>query len=127
MNTVYYDDNLSDTESQNDEFINRTNVHKEFINTYFCPVDRCNKRFKNNSKYLKHISTHYCERLFKCEYEGCSKLYKSKENLTIHVKNKHLLIKPYKYRYCESLFSHRNGKIYHERRMHKIGFKCRSN
>lgn len=49
---------------------------------------------------------------FPCEYEGCIKSYKSKENLNLHVRNIHLNEKPYSCEFCDSLFSHRNGKIY---------------
>ncbi len=47
---------------------------------------------------------------FKCTYEKCEKVYKSKENLTLHYKNIHLKEKPYSCIYCGSQFSHRNGK-----------------
>lgn len=64
-------------------------------------------------------------KLYRCNYEGCGKSYKSKENLTLHVQNKHYGHKPYQCRYCEARFSHRNGihnlilgKTYHERKNH---------
>jgi hypothetical protein len=65
-----------------------------------------------------------CE--FKCEYNGCGKVYKSKENLKLHTKNKHENFKPYKCRFCISTFSHRNGKTYHERKFHinYLPYKC---
>jgi hypothetical protein len=47
-------------------------------------------------------------RLFACN--ACDKVYKSKENQTLHYKNIHLKLKPYNCRYCSSVFSHRNGK-----------------
>jgi hypothetical protein len=49
--------------------------------------------------------------IFVCNREGCEKKYKSKENLNLHIKNKHDMIKPYFCRFCLSRFSHRNGKI----------------
>jgi len=63
---------------------------------------------------------------FSCSFIGCKKIYKSKENLTLHFKNIHLKEKPYSCKYCKSLFSHRNGKTYHERRFHTKYFphKC---
>lgn len=59
---------------------------------------------------------------YKCGYENCCKSYKSKENLILHYKNKHLSLKPYQCDYCSMSFSHRNGKIYHERKVHTLIF-----
>ena len=71
---------------------------------------------------------------YKCDYEDCNKIYKSKENLKLHIKNIHLKEKPYSCRFCDSLFSHRNGKnlilikgkTYHERKFHTnyLPHKC---
>lgn len=70
---------------------------------------------------------------FVCNVTGCEKVYRSKENLNLHIKNIHEKIKPYKCKFCESTFSHRNGilqnifkffylfsigKTYHERKFH---------
>lgn len=52
----------------------------------------------------------YKKKFFTCEQEGCGKSYKSKENLNLHIQNKHLGFKPYKCEYCDARFSHRNGK-----------------
>ena len=60
------------------------------------------------------------KRRYKCGYENCSKSYKSKENLILHYKNKHLCLKPYQCDYCSMSFSHRNGKTYHERKVHTL-------
>ena len=49
------------------------------------------------------------KKLYSCNLEDCGKSYKSKENLTLHIKNKHLGEKPYQCRFCNSRFSHRNG------------------
>lgn len=48
----------------------------------------------------------------------CLKEYRSKENLHLHHLNIHLNIKPYSCGYCKKKFSHRNGKIYHEKNKH---------
>ena len=50
------------------------------------------------------------EREFKCEEKGCSKVYRTKENLKLHILNIHLRLKPYECNYCSRRFSHRNGK-----------------
>lgn len=68
----------------------------------------------------------FSSRLFKCTEANCGKVYKSKENLTLHFKNIHLKEKPYGCKYCSALFSHRNGKTYHERKFHTkyLPHKC---
>ncbi len=48
----------------------------------------------------------------------CDKVYKNKENLTLHNLNIHLKHKPYSCNKCSKRFSHRNGKLYHERNKH---------
>jgi hypothetical protein len=65
-------------------------------------------------------------RTFACTSKGCTKVYKSKENLTLHFKNIHLKEKPYSCKYCDAVFSHRNGKTYHERKFHTkyLPHKC---
>jgi hypothetical protein len=50
------------------------------------------------------------ESKFKCFFENCGKVYKSKENLNLHIRNIHYNQKPYKCRFCGAVFSHRNGK-----------------
>ena len=52
------------------------------------------------------------KKLFVCEYQNCDKQYKAKENLSLHIKNIHLKIKPYKCRFCALNFSHRNGNFF---------------
>lgn len=51
-------------------------------------------------------------KIYKCYADNCHKVYKSRENLSLHVKNKHLGVKPYTCRYCDAKFSHRNGKYF---------------
>lgn len=55
---------------------------------------------------------------WKCSYKGCSKIYCSKENLNLHIQNIHWKLKPYKCYYCDLRFSHRNGRIYHQKKKH---------
>ena len=50
--------------------------------------------------------------VFKCNFSNCNKSYRSKENLTIHIQNKHIGIKPFKCSFCSSMFSQRNGNIF---------------
>jgi len=82
------------------------------VTTFPCEYDNCQKTFKFKWILDRHYLSHKPTKLFKCDYEKCGKSYKSKENLTFHIKNIHLKEKPYNCRYCSSVFSHRNGKIY---------------
>ena len=67
------------------------------------------------------------EKLFKCTYNGCEKVYRSKENLKLHIQNIHKKLKPYQCSYCPLKFSHRNGRIYHERKVHTSFFPYKCN
>ena len=59
-------------------------------------------------------------KVYKCEYANCNKIYRSKENLNLHIQNIHQKLKPYQCSYCPMKFSHRNGRIYHERKIHTL-------
>ena len=74
-----------------------------------CTFEGCDKSFDYRWILERHVNSHFCFKLFKCEYEDCKKAYKSKENLNLHFRNKHLGEKPYQCRFCISRFSHRNG------------------
>ena len=60
---------------------------------------------------------------WKCTYDNCIKAYCSKENLKLHIKNVHLNEKPYPCYFCNLRFSHRNGRIYHQKKVHLITSK----
>ena len=75
-------------------------------------IENINKRKKKKNKKKEKT-------IFQC---FCGKQYNSKENYNLHYKNIHLQIKPYKCNFCEIYFSHRNGKIYHERKYHTFIF-----
>lgn len=68
--------------------------------------------FEINSNIKKYQKQH------ECTYDNCKKAYRSKENLNLHIKNFHFKEKPYQCSYCSARFSHRNGRIYHERKNH---------
>jgi uncharacterized Zn-finger protein len=87
------------------------NLSKKVAKSFICAFEGCGKRF--NYKWIldRHINSHFCFKLHKCDAEGCEKAYKSRENLNLHIRNKHLGEKPYQCRYCMSRFSHRNGKL----------------
>jgi hypothetical protein len=67
-------------------------------------------RYKSIDRRSNSQNVVDCLRKYKCEYSECGKRYKTKENLILHVRNIHLKEKPYQCVYCESKFSHRNGK-----------------
>lgn len=121
-----------ETESEFAEFKPNLSISKQeeitLIDSHYhsCKIGTCKKKFKNKKRFDKHILTHFYLNVYKCEYDNCHKEYKSRENLTLHVKNIHLNIKPYSCIYCFRGFSHRNGKIYHERRFHKnqMSYEC---
>lgn len=94
-----------------DQTWNTKNNYKHLPKKRFnCNFDGCSKVFVQKWILERHIISHFPFRHFKCEIEGCHKAYKSKENLILHHKNKHLGVKPYKCRFCDMRFSHRNGK-----------------
>ena len=83
-----------------------------------CDNEGCGMAFRHKWIFEKHLSSHLTCKFYKCLEIGCHKLYKSKENLNLHKQNIHEGIKPYECLYCSLRFSHRNGKTYHERKMH---------
>lgn len=99
-------------------------------NNFYNSFDNCKKNYDNSPSSAKletsPSSSLFSGRTFKCVEEGCEKSYKSKENLNLHIKNIHLKEKPYNCKYCPALFSHRNGKTYHERKFHTkyLPHKC---
>jgi hypothetical protein len=109
-----------DTESEDDEQKGSTIAisKPDESHCYHCTVAECQRVYKSKNLFQKHLASHYCESVFKCRYDDCYKVYKSKENLTLHIKNKHLGFKPYSCSFCFKVFSHRNGKLYHERKVH---------
>ncbi len=141
-NTLNQDDNhdiLSHTKSPIYESINIDdqspflNSVEDSYSSYRCIFNKCEAILENKIDLEEHCSRHIKTKHFKCEVNGCEKIYRSKENLTLHIKNIHLNLKPYKCRFCSSTFSHRNGiiriklgKTYHERKLHinYLPYKC---
>lgn len=132
-NHEYYSilNNNVETESEDESHKNSTlavSKHEE-VRVYTCNISACQRVYKSKCRLDKHVASHFYETFFKCYYSNCSKIYRSKENLILHIKNKHLGLKPYGCSFCVKKFSHRNGKLYHERKMHGelINLKCISN
>lgn len=57
-------------------------------------------------------------RKFKCEFPECDKVYRSKENLVLHIDNKHLGKKPFECIFCQERYASRNTRATHEREVH---------
>jgi hypothetical protein len=110
MNTtgVTTPDELQSPDSLEHTRLSKTKRKKDKI--YTCNYENCGKSFDYKWILERHMNSHFCFKLFKCEHDGCEKAYKSKENLNLHIKNKHLNIKPYQCQFCNLQFSHRNGK-----------------
>jgi hypothetical protein len=104
------------------------NIKSSNFNESFCNLEkvannsfsflRRTNRFKlnfDNDSTMSNISYNStASKYFPCTFEGCKKVYKSKENLTLHYKNIHLKEKPYSCKFCSSQFSHRNGILINE-------------
>jgi hypothetical protein len=129
-NHEFYDILLNnhETESENESFKNSTLAvsKNEDVRVFTCNISTCQRVYKSKCRLEKHVASHFYENVFKCSYGNCTKIYKSKENLILHIKNKHLGFKPYICSFCVKRFSHRNGRIYHEKKMHgeMINLKC---
>jgi hypothetical protein len=103
------------------EILNNNNV----FNSADESVQKLNNVFIENIDILRDKANE--TKLFNCEL--CTKKYRSRENLYLHIRNIHLNEKPYKCDYCGLGYSHRNGKTYHERKFHTnhLPYKCNSN
>lgn len=97
--------NFSENKSliQNDSFCKDINSISDKKPTKFKINSDNESYFSNKSNNSASIKS------FPCTFEKCDKIYKSKENLTLHYKNIHLKEKPYSCKFCNSIFSHRNG------------------
>jgi hypothetical protein len=86
-------------------------LREDSDSSYKCIFDKCGALLENKIDLEEHCTRHIRTKYFKCDVFGCDKVYRSKENLTLHIKNIHLNLKPYKCRFCNSTFSHRNGTL----------------
>ncbi len=123
-------DNLNNSQRYNNIQINKTNNHNQGSSNmnnskYLCYYSDCYKEYKTKYNLRRHILSHHGEVFYKCWYEGCDKRYKIKENLDLHNKNFHIKEKPFKCEYCQKNFSHRNGKLFHEKKKHLNILKCK--
>jgi uncharacterized Zn-finger protein len=109
-------DVISDKEGEmiqkpNQNFLKNENDSRNNQNEHFCIFEKCKKKFVTSNELKDHYLLHMTSKSFKCEFKNCEKVYKSRENLVLHIKNIHMKLKPYRCRFCDGSFSHRNGKI----------------
>ena len=100
--------------------INNNNIENSFLNLNEKNILNSQKKkfpIIEGREYII-INKNNKKKIFCCKYPNCNNIYRSKENLILHFKNKHLMEKPYHCNFCNASFSHRNGKIYHERKEH---------
>ena len=84
----------------------------------------CNSSISTESDDDEDVTAEtHNKKQWKCTYDNCVKAYCSKENLKLHIKNVHLNEKPYPCYFCNLRFSHRNGRIYHQKKVHLITSK----
>ena len=118
---------ISYNNSINNININKVNINNNlynYINNNQENISSKNFPIIEGKQYI--IIKHNSKKIFCCKYPNCNCIYRSKENLVLHFRNKHLMEKPYHCKYCGACFSHRNGKTYHERKKHTKIFphKC---
>jgi len=101
--------NNSNTGNNRNQTPENTNFESKEEKGFCCGFEGCDKKFEYKWILDRHANSHIGFKMFSCEFVGCEKAYKSKENLNLHMKNKHLGVKPYSCKYCEARFSHRNG------------------
>ena len=67
--------------------------------------DVCGKIFPDKYKLRKHALSHVTEKKFKCEVPGCTKAFKSANDVKTHVKYVHATEKRFKCAQCPRAFS----------------------
>jgi hypothetical protein len=120
----YYDNNESMDIYRSNSFTNMLNNDSSFDSYFSNDMLSCNSEIINThtQSFLSDRSFHSVDinetsstkkakKIFTCPDKDCAKVYKSKENLTLHYKNIHLKEKPYSCKFCAAVFSHRNGNI----------------
>ena len=109
-----YNYNSSDDENTFQDTLNNTK-EKPVLE-----CDVCNRVFKNNTLYQRHVKTHTKEKPYKCD--ECGKVFTSKSNMQAHQKT-HFESKTYCCPHCsrefkgkKSLLEHVSSKHNHEKR-----------
>ena len=132
--------NLNNNTNINNKSNNLNNLDNKMSNLKSKKISKvdnnellCKKRSKETQPKTKQMSlniklkemqaknkvTIINSKKYKCE---CGKIFCTEENQRLHYINIHLHEKPYSCNFCGEGFSHRNGKIYHERVFHTFIF-----
>ena len=64
-------------------------VHRKIDRPTICRIDKCNRKFKNNYRYTKHIQICHSGQEFRCDHSGCDYVTNKRNLISIHAK-KHL-------------------------------------
>jgi len=81
-------------------------LENNFISRYPLQIIHSQDLNENEERNLSN------DKIMTCHFFPCMKTFKSRENLDLHILNIHLKIKPFKCKFCERKFSHRNGSKY---------------
>lgn len=92
--------------SDNENFVAKKRNNSKSISNL---INKEKNNLQKNSGNQQKIKSFLCE---------CGKVFSTEENQRLHYINVHLHKKPFHCNYCKEEFSHRNGKIYHERVYH---------
>ncbi len=107
---------------------------KNYICDFIMPNGQpCGKAFYTSSNLKEHKLSHSDAKPFKCTYEGCNKTYKTKKDLTRHIREKHTE-KPDEFtcdfiengQPCGKKFTSQNGLTRHIKTVHtqERTYKC---
>ena len=90
-----------------------TEHEKTHIKVHKCPIDGCNKSFKDIINLKKHLKHHFpTEKRYYCPFEGCGKCFTASYNLTIHYRI-HIGKMPYECKKCGKRFFDKANYKYH--------------
>jgi hypothetical protein len=77
------------------------NIDKIFqLSVFKCSYKICSKIFYNKEEFDEHVLSH---KVYKCD--SCSKSYREKKSLNVHVKTTHIKSKEFKCRYCDKVYN----------------------
>ncbi|CAG2112395.1 unnamed protein product [Medioppia subpectinata] len=96
------DDNIVGTETVKEEAVIKTDSNQSLYellrqnkserekcfnlttNAFICPINECQKSFRNDDTFYRHLCDVHTNRHFKCGFKGCDKVFKKLSTLKIH-------------------------------------------